>query len=305
MATSDWAASFKKQADVGRRLQDAEIITGPFAKTLIEKAGLLEPTADRLDILDNGCGTGAVAAALHEMLDQATKERMELTCADFLDPVVEAVSERMEKNRWMNTKAKQVDAQKTELPDAAFTHVLANFVFMGLQDPDAALNESFRILKPGGTLAFTAWQHAGWVGDLRAAFATLPGPPFFPDDDTMYRSWGQGDWFSPDWIRSRLQNPASSATYRFSDVKAEAVAKDLAFESAARFVGTLSMMIPMLLNKFWSEQDRKEKAEMAVPALLKYMNGKYGEEKPVKMHWVANVATARKPVEGEDVGETV
>lgn len=108
----------------------------------------------------------------------------------------------------------------------------------------------------------------------------------------MYRSWGVGDWHSVDWIRSHL-----SSNFRFEDIDVEAVGKDLVMESPAVFVDTFSVMIPVILKKFWSEQDRKDKADMVVPALLKYMNGKYGEGKPVKMHWVANIVTATKPVE--------
>lgn len=152
------------------------------------------------------------------------------------------------------------------------------------------VTECHRILQPGGSLAFTTWHQVGWITDVRAAVATLPGPPPFPDDVTMYRSWGVGDWYSIDWIRSHLQESSS-----FSDIEVAAVGKDLVIESPATFVDTFSMMIPMLLERFWSEQERKEKAEMVVPALLKYMNEKYGEGEPVKMHWSANVVTARKP----------
>ncbi|KAI4142709.1 MAG: hypothetical protein L6R39_004840, partial [Caloplaca ligustica] len=140
---NEWTEAFFKQGDTARRYKNAEIATGPFAKVLVEEAGLLDPLPpdQKLTILDNACGIGAVAAALHEMLDPETvRERMELTCGDFAEPMLKAVGERIEENGWVNTKVKLVDAQNTGLPDASFSHVLANFVIMGLQDPDAALN---------------------------------------------------------------------------------------------------------------------------------------------------------------------
>ncbi|KAI4182228.1 MAG: hypothetical protein L6R41_006108 [Letrouitia leprolyta] len=155
---------------------------------------------------------------------------------------------------------------------------------MGLQEPDAAL--------AGGICAFTTWQHVAWIDDVRTAFNTLPGPPDFPDDLTMYRSWGKGDWFSPEWIHSHLEQ-----TSEFSDIKVEKVGMDLKMESPAAFADTCSVMIPMILKKFWSERDQREKGEMAVPALLKYLNEKYEEGKKVGMHWVANIVTMRKPIE--------
>ena len=96
---------------MGRRYKNAEVINGAFARTLIEKAGLLDPTEDHLTILDNACGTGVVAAALHDTLDQSTKDRMDLVCGDFAEPMLEVLKERIEANAWVNTKAQLVDAQ--------------------------------------------------------------------------------------------------------------------------------------------------------------------------------------------------
>ncbi|KAL8829680.1 MAG: hypothetical protein Q9170_006067 [Blastenia crenularia] len=301
---NDWTSSFFKQADMGRRYKNAEIATGPFARTMIEKSGLLTSTEDHLTILDNACGTGVVAAALHEVLGSEVKEKMELTCGDFSEPMLEAVRERMGKEGWVNTEARMVDAMKTGLEDESFTHVLANFVIMGLQEPDAALGECHRILKPGGTLAFTTWHHVSWINDVRAAFATLPGPPPFPDDITMYRSWGgQGDWHSVDWIRSHLTNPTSNPdptkenTYKFTDIQVEEIGKELSMPTPEAFVDTFSVMIPFILKKFWSERERKELGEIVVPALLRYMEEKYGKGGEVRLWWVANVAVMRKAVE--------
>lgn len=94
-----------------RRYKTAQIITGAFAKTLIENAGLLNPGQDHLTILDNACGTGVVTASLHDMLDQTIKDRMELTCGDFSEQMIKSVRERIEENGWRNTTAKLVDAQ--------------------------------------------------------------------------------------------------------------------------------------------------------------------------------------------------
>lgn len=106
-----WTESFFKQEDMGRRCKNAEVITGAFAKILVHKAGLLETSQDHLEILDNACGIGAVAAAVHELLEEETKERMQLTCGDFAAPMLKAMEERIVENGWINTKAKMVDAQ--------------------------------------------------------------------------------------------------------------------------------------------------------------------------------------------------
>ncbi|KAL8806591.1 MAG: hypothetical protein Q9182_001238 [Xanthomendoza sp. 2 TL-2023] len=313
---SDWTTSFFNQEEMGRRYKNAEVITGPFAREMIQKAGLLNPNLDNLTILDNACGTGVVAAALHDLMDDATKKRMKLTCGDFAEPMLKACKRRIEESAWPHTEGRKVDAQKTGLPDESFSHVLTNFAIMGLKDPTAAIKgiekfqsqhskcvraevlgiECLRILRPDGICAFTTWSHVDWVGIVRAAFATLPDPPPFPTDEEMYRSWGVGDWWNPDWILNHLQD---QGTYDFEDVQIEVLHKDLKMESPATFVDTFSVMIPMILSKFWSEEVRKERGKEAVDCLLAYMNQKYGEGREVEMHWVANLVTARKPAEGK------
>ncbi|KAI4212654.1 MAG: hypothetical protein LQ349_009341 [Xanthoria aureola] len=310
---ASFTASFFNNTDMGRRYRNAEVVTSPFGRDLIEKAGLLSPNLDNLTILDNACGTGVVSAALQEMVPPATKARMKLTMGDFSEPMLKVAKERSEAEGWVHTEGRIVDAQKTNLPDSTFSHILTSFAIMGLQDPTAALNECHRTLKPGGICAFSTWSSVSWINIVRSAFATLPGPPPFPTDLEMYRSWGVGDWHSPDWIRSYLTSPSSlttpspplpasvsAPTFHWQDVEIESVEKEIVMGSSERFVDTFSTMVPMILKKFWSERERKEVGDMAVPRLLEWMEGEYGKGKEVRMRWVANLVVARKGPEGEE-----
>lgn len=97
---------------MARRYKNAEAITGPFAKILVQQAGLLDASVfSQLTILDSACGTGVVAAAVHASLDVSTKKRMKLTCGDFSEPMLQAVRERIQENGWTNTEARLVNAQ--------------------------------------------------------------------------------------------------------------------------------------------------------------------------------------------------
>ncbi|KAI4272855.1 MAG: hypothetical protein L6R38_006493 [Xanthoria sp. 2 TBL-2021] len=311
--SSSFTTCFFNNTDMGRRYRNAEVVTAPFGRSLIEKAGLLSPNLDNITILDNACGTGVVSSALHEMMPLSTKGRMKLTMGDFSEPMLKVARERCEAEGWVHTEGRIVDAQKTNLPDSTFSHVLTSFAIMGLQDPTAALNECHRILKPGGTCAFSTWSSVSWISIVRSAFATLPGPPPFPSDLEMYRSWGVGDWHSPDWIRSYLISPSltspplpssvSSPKFNWQDVEVESVEKEIVMESSEKFVDTFSVMVPMILNKFWSERERKELGDMAVPRLLEWMEGEYRKGKEVRMRWVANLVVAKKGLEGSEVGK--
>lgn len=86
------------------------------------------------------------------------------------------------------------DAESLELPENSFDAVLMNFVLMHLGDPDKALREAGRVLKPGGRVAFSAWAK----GPEAVAFVFVrdavrehgdsdvklpPGPDFFRFSD--------------------------------------------------------------------------------------------------------------------------
>jgi hypothetical protein len=53
--------------------------------------------------------------------------------------------------------------------------------------------EIFRILRPAGICcAFSTWKTAGWIPDVRAGAATIPGAPLFPDDETFMTTLRRG-----------------------------------------------------------------------------------------------------------------
>ncbi|GLQ53681.1 hypothetical protein GCM10010862_09400 [Devosia nitrariae] len=49
------------------------------------------------------------------------------------------------------------DAEALSFPDASFDRVVCNFGLYHLPDPDRAIMEAARVLKPGGRYAFTTW----------------------------------------------------------------------------------------------------------------------------------------------------
>ena len=83
------------------------------------------------------------------------------------------------------------DAQDLPLADASVDGVLCRWAYMLMPDPEAALREAHRVLRPGGRLAFAVWGPAE-----RNPWATLVGrtlvelghlPPPDPSAPNMFQ----------------------------------------------------------------------------------------------------------------------
>ena len=120
-------------------------------------------------ILDVGCGTGVVA------LTTVQKG----ACALGIDLCGVLVERAQENTRIAGMEAHFLEGDAEDLPfeDASFDAVLSQFGHMFAPRPPMAVNEMLRVLKPGGTLAFSTWPLDAFVGqlfELVRAFSPLP-----------------------------------------------------------------------------------------------------------------------------------
>ncbi|KAJ9284827.1 hypothetical protein DTO021C3_7573 [Paecilomyces variotii] len=272
------------------RYRFAEGITGPYAKHLVEQSGIQSIKERPLIILDNACGTGVVADNLHELLDEEAKNNMQLTCADVSEVMLEITKRRIQEEGWKNTETKVVDAQKTDLASSHYSHVFAAFVIMALPDPFAAIKESFRILKPGGTFAFSTWIKSGWFSDLRDAVATIPGNLPFPSQKEFLAAIGKGHWDDEAWIASCLRE------HGFEDVSVKPIQETVVVDNHDQFITMLSSMIPLITSRFWSEDQKQAHEKDIAPVMRTYLENKYGKDQPIETDWIAILSSAKKPM---------
>lgn len=130
-------------------------------------------------LLDICCGTGDLAEA-------AARDGAQVTGVDFADPMVEIARVRVPSARF-----EAGDAEKLGFDDDSFDLVTCAFGLWHVGEPDKAISEAARVLKPGGTYGYTAWlpPDEGWdmMGLLMAAInehGTMdvdlpPAPPPF------------------------------------------------------------------------------------------------------------------------------
>jgi ubiquinone/menaquinone biosynthesis C-methylase UbiE len=158
-------------------------LAGPMTKA--PAARLLDAVGARpaMHLLDVCCGPGYGAG-------QAAERGLTAIGVD-ISPTMVAEARR----RFPSAEFRVGDAEQLDFPEASFDAVICPFGLLHLPEPDKALAEAFRVLKPGGRYAFTVWctpDKAEFLGiAMRATSAhadmnvPLPSaPPLFQFADT-------------------------------------------------------------------------------------------------------------------------
>ncbi|KUH31910.1 ubiquinone biosynthesis protein [Thermococcus celericrescens] len=131
----------EKYAELGERY---ERIDGPlerFFDPLRRKASRF--VAGR--VLEIGVGTGFMLPYY--------PEDIELHTIDAVPEMLE-VAKKKAKELGLNASFYVMDAERLEFPDESFDTVLSTFVFCTVPNPENAMKEIHRVLKPGGRAIF-------------------------------------------------------------------------------------------------------------------------------------------------------
>ena len=115
----------------------------------------LDPQAGET-ILELAAGPGDTGFSVASQLGSHGR----LISTDIAPEMVAAAQERGRELGLANVDYRVVDAQAIDLADASVDGAVCRWGFMLVPDPRAALGETFRVLRPGGRVAFTVWAEA-------------------------------------------------------------------------------------------------------------------------------------------------
>lgn len=134
---------------------------GPLAGVQGELLALGAPATGEA-VLDVACGTGVVAIAAARAVGPAGR----VLGVDLADAMVQASRQRALGLGLWPVAFERMDAEQLLLPDAHFDLAMCSLGLMYMPDPDAALRELHRVLRPGGRAVLAVWgerELCGWA----------------------------------------------------------------------------------------------------------------------------------------------
>src|SRR5437016_11775907 len=159
-------AQFKEAQKQGwAHFAPIETFTTAPAARLVQYAGVIPGQ----HVLDVGCGTGVVAVT-------AARAGARVTGLDLTPELLERARENAQIAE-VDIQWHEGDAEQMPFEDAAFDVVVSQYGHMFAPRPDVALNEMLRVLKPGGTIAFSTWPPELFVGRMLALISRYMPPP--------------------------------------------------------------------------------------------------------------------------------
>lgn len=161
-----------------------ETITTPTAATLVRFAEIRAGQR----VLDVACGTGVVAITAARL--GAVVQGLDLS------PVLLRRAEANASIAGVNVGLSEGDLESLPFHDGEFDVVVSQFGHMFAPRPSVATSEMLRVLKPGGTLAFSTWPPEMFMGRMFHLVNQYLPPPVGVPPTT--------DWGTPETVRERL-----------------------------------------------------------------------------------------------------
>ena len=156
-----------------------EHITGTAAPRLIRFANI----NSNHRVLDVACGTGVVALS-------AAREGAEVVGADLTPELIEKAKEN-NTIFGLGVEFHESDVESLPFENEEFDVVVSQFGHMFAPRPEIALSEMMRVLRPGGTIAFSTWPPELFMGKFFQIIYKYSDP--LPEGFETPPMWGNVD----------------------------------------------------------------------------------------------------------------
>jgi SAM-dependent methyltransferase len=129
----------------------------PAAVRVLDLVAPVLDGRDEADVLDVGSGTGSLAIATLR-----TWPRHRVTGIDpsggMLEVARRTADDQLDERTARHFRAEVASADRLPFEDATFDVAISSFVLQLVDDRPAAIREIRRVLRPGGTFAWVAWE---------------------------------------------------------------------------------------------------------------------------------------------------
>lgn len=160
--------------DVAATAYDA--FMGRYSRVLSPQLADLAGVTPGQQVLDVGCGPGALTTVLVEQVGAAN-----VTAIDPSAPFVAAIRARLPE-----VEVHEGAAEALPFADDRFDATLAQLVVHFMRDPVGGLREMRRVTRSGGVVAACAWDHGGGRGPLGLFWtAARDLDPAAPDESDL------------------------------------------------------------------------------------------------------------------------
>ena len=157
-----------------RAREERERVAAPVTDWLVRE---LAPKLGDV-VLELAAGQGDVGFAAAPLLGESGR----LIASDFSAAMLEVARRRGEELGLTNVEFRELDAEDLNLEENSVDGVLCRWGYMLMPNPELALAETRRVLRPGGRLAFAVWASGDrnpWItvaGRIIVAHGHMPPP---------------------------------------------------------------------------------------------------------------------------------
>jgi SAM-dependent methyltransferase len=226
----------------------------PLQALTTEPAGQLVRFADiqRGDqVLDVACGTGVVAVT-------AARRGAAVTGLDLTPQLLDVARDNAQ-IAGVVVNWHEGDAENLPFPADNFDVVVSQFGHMFAPRPDVALGEMLRVLKPGGTIAFSTWPPELFVGRMFALTSKYMPP--LPPGVQPPPLWGD-----PAVVRERLGARVRDLRFDRETMVVPALSAQHQRESLERSAGPVIKLVETLSTSDPSKLDAYRRESEALIA---------------------------------------